>query len=181
MGRAHCFHGRRCDVIPIDRYSLEPHAGPYSSWPLDSALRVNGTLTQARVPGYVVEAQYETSLGDVLVTSYDCPFEEASVFVLLDRSYAIVSRAKLVVPYGSFLLHAHWPMDASTVGLHYYGDMFYTLRVVARGGLFGCSPKLKLRSCLDWKQDARMDASHQLLQKTLAEIDAAFRTDCNGL
>lgn len=163
-------------MTPIDRYSLEPHTGPYSSWPLDSPLRVNGVLTQSRVPGYVVEAQYESSLGDILITSYDCPFEESNTFVLLGSAQVVVSRAELVVPYGSFLLHDHWPVDASTIGLHYHGATFYTLHVLAPAGLLGRKPRLKLRRCLAWRQDARMSEAHARLQKMLAEIESTSRS-----
>jgi hypothetical protein len=166
-------------VTPIDRYSLEPHTGPYDSWPLDSALRVNGVLTQARVPGCVVEAQYETILGDILVTSHDCPFEESNTFVLLDSSHAIVSRAELGIPYDSFLLHEHWPADASTIGLHYHESTFYTLQVLAPGGLLGRKPRLKLRRCVAWKKDARMPEAHARLQVQLSEIESTLRARAN--
>jgi hypothetical protein len=142
-------------------------------------LRVNGVLTRARVPGYVVEAQYETNLGDILVTSYDCPFEESNTFVLLDGSHAIVSRVELGVPYDSFLLHEHWPTDASTIGLHYHESTFYTLQVLAPGGLRGRKPRLKLRRCVAWRQDARMSDAHARLRKQLSEIESTLRANGN--
>jgi hypothetical protein len=155
-------------VTPIDRYSLEPHTGPYSSWPLTSILRVNEQVTEARVPGYFIEAQYESNLGNILITSYECPFEESNTFLLLDHSHGIVARAELCIPYDTFLLHEHWPVDESTIVLHYHENTFYTLHVLPSGSWLRRKPRLRLRRELSWRKDERMSEAHARLQLTLA-------------
>jgi hypothetical protein len=160
-------------VIRIDRYSLEAHAGPYKSWPTTSLLRVDGRQTGARVPGYVIEAQYESPLGDLLITSFDCLFEESNSFVLLDQAYSVVTQTELLVPYSTFLLHEHWVIDASTIGLHYHEAMFYTLRILPPLAWLNGKPRLRLRRRLAWWQDARMREAHDRLQAALAEIAAS--------
>lgn len=160
-------------MTPIDRYSLKPHSGPYESWPTTSVLRVDGQPTAARVPGFQIEAQYATALGDLLITSYDCPFEESNSFVLLDASLRIVGRTQLLVPYSTYLLHEHWPIDDATLGLHYHEALFYTLRVVPPARWLRRKPRLRLRSRVAWRSDARMVEAYERLQASLAAIAAS--------
>ena len=163
-------------MAPIQRYSLETHAGPYASWPLTSVLFAGGQATGARVPGYVIEAQYQTSLGALLITSYNCPFEEANAFVLLDAEHAVIARADLAAPYDSFLLSDHWPIDALTLGLHYQERLFFTLSVQAPGRWPWRKPRLRLRPVFSWHQDERMREAHDRLQADLARISADLGT-----
>lgn len=165
---------------PIHRYSLEPHDGPYDSWPLTSRLLLDGKPTDARIPGYFIEAQYESGAGPVIVTSYDCPFEESNSFVLLNGSLEVVARAELGVPYGSFLLDAHWPVDESTLVLHYHEDLFYRLTVVQPRGWLRTKPRLKLRRERAWRQDPQMREAHARSQQRLADIEASLRAAGNS-
>jgi hypothetical protein len=168
-------------VIPIDRYRLQPHDGPYKSWPTTSLLRVDGQQTGARVPGYVIEAQYESSLGDLLITSFDCPFEESNSFVLLDQAYSLIAQTELLVPYSSFLLHEHWVIDASTIGLHYHEAIVYTLRILPPMAWLNGKPRLRLRRRLAWRRNARMREAYDRLQAALAEIAAPNRAGSNAV
>lgn len=163
-------------MTPIDGYNLEPHIGPYSSWPLTSILRVNGQVTEARVPGYFIEAQYESNLGNILITSYECPFEESNTFLLLDHSHGIVARAELGIPYDSFLLHEHWPVDESTIRLHYHENAFYTLQVLPSGSWLRRKHHFRLRRELIWRKDERMSEANARLQQQLADIKSTFRS-----
>lgn len=172
-GRPRNGHG---PVTPIDRYSLEPHSGPYESWPTTSILRVDGQRSAARAPGFQIEAQYATALGDLLITSYDCPFEESNSFVLVDASLRIRARAQLLVPYSTYLLHEHWPIDDVTLGLHYHEAVFYTLHVVPPGGWLRRKPRLRLRPRPAWKSDARMVEAYERLQAKLTDIAASRAT-----
>lgn len=164
---------------PISRYALETHSGPYESWPLTSRLSIDGALSEVRVPGYVIEAQYDSPLGALLVTSYDCPFEESSSFVLLDASHRCLVIRHLGVPYSSFLLHEHWVVDAHTIALHYHESLFYTLRIVAPGWLIR-RPRLQLRNCIAWRNDARMVSAYEKLQADLRAIAASTASDARG-
>ncbi len=157
----------------IDRYRLETHNGPYASWPSTSHLIVDGRLTTQRAPGYVIEAQYRTPHGDVLITSYDCPFEESNAFVLLDAQHRCVAKKSLGGWYASFLLHAHWPINASTLVLHYAEALFFTLSVLPPWPCIGRAPRLRLRRVAHWQGDERMRASHRALQQTLDRAQRA--------
>ena len=156
-------------MTPIQRYSLQGHEGPYASWPLTAALQQDGKATGKHVPGYVVEAQYATAHGVLLITSYDCPFEESSDFLLLDADHRVTARKRLMAPYASYLLHAHWPIDPLTLALHYFQQLFFTLSVTPPGRV-GRRPRLHLQPAAHWQDDARMRASAEHLQAELARI-----------
>lgn len=164
-------------MTPLQSFGLVPHEGPYERWPLESTLVVDGRPSAGRVPGYVVEAQYRTPLGDLLITSWDCPFEESNSFLLLDAAQRVQARAALAVPYGSYLLQAHWPVDALTLVLHYSGPLFYTLSVLPAAGWLRGRPRLRLQRVLAWQRDARMRRSHERLQASLAAIAAGAPSD----
>lgn len=162
-------------MTPIDRYRLETHSGPYESWPPDSVLLVDGRRTTTRIAGYEIEAQYRTPLGDLVVTSYDCPFEESNAFTLLDASFAVLAKAELGIPYDTFLLHEHWPIDACTLALHYQERIFYTLQIRAGGGLLARKPRLRLSRKHAWRRVPRMVEAHDRLQASLARIGTSLR------
>ena len=82
-------------MTPTQRYTLQQHDGPYAAWPLTSALRLDGQDTGQRVPGFVIDAQYDTPLGALLITSWDCLFEEANDFLLLGSTHRVVARKQL--------------------------------------------------------------------------------------
>jgi hypothetical protein len=85
------------------------------------------------VPGLEIEGQYECDNGYVLITSYDCPFEEAQNFLLLDSRFRVVSRKFLGVMYGSYLLMKNYVIDESRIALQFAGeDSLWTLQVRSR-------------------------------------------------
>ena len=94
------------------RFSLEQHAGPYESRPLRSRLFVDGQACGVRVPGYRLLRQYSLPSGHLLVIDCDCPFEEATSVVLLDRNSRLLCCRTLSIPYGSYTLHTmEWTDD----------------------------------------------------------------------
>ena len=113
----------------IHSFSLAKHDGPYEKWPLRTRLFRDDAPTDAEVPGYVIEAQYRCDAGFLLITSFDCPFEEANEFVLLAPDLSVLATEHLGVMYGSFLLNAHWPVSDRALRLHYYDRLFYTLAI----------------------------------------------------
>ena len=155
---------------PTDRYRLESHPGPYESWPRTTRLIVDGELTEHTVSGYVIDAQYHCPLGTLLITSYDCLFEEANSFILLNDEHRIIAKRFLGAMYDSFLLDAHWPIDEFTIALHYQTTLFYTLSVLPPLAYFGRRPRLKLLPCLTWRSDERMMNSYRALEQSLQEI-----------
>lgn len=64
----------------ITQFSLEKHDGPYESWPRLTRLFANGVDTGKKVPGFIIEAQYQCRDGYLLITSQDCLFEESNDF-----------------------------------------------------------------------------------------------------
>lgn len=79
----------------IERFTLLAHTGDPDAWPLDSPLVADGELTSARVPGVEILEQFEIIAGYLLVTDYDCPFEETFHFILLDHELRTISRRSL--------------------------------------------------------------------------------------
>ncbi|WP_322074470.1 hypothetical protein [Burkholderia cepacia] len=70
---------------PIERFALETHDGPYETWPSRTAVLVNGERSGLTVSGYVLLRQFETPAAYLLVTDYDCLFEEAVTFTLVSK------------------------------------------------------------------------------------------------
>ncbi|UXU86791.1 hypothetical protein [Burkholderia sp. S-53] len=70
---------------PVDRFTLETHDGPYESWPSRTHVLVGGVRAGLAVSGYVLLRQFETPAAYLLVTDYDCPFEEAVTFTLVSK------------------------------------------------------------------------------------------------
>lgn len=165
---------------PIARLALEKHTGPYEKWPLKSRLVIDGALSEHRIPGFVIDAQYETEFGLLVITSYDCLFEESNSFSLLDASFRIVASASLGAPYASFLLDEHWPVDASTLALHYYQDDFFTLHIAPPGGFWRRRPRLVLRRYLDWRSNARMVESSERMHAQLDDIRRGLEKDAQA-
>ena len=159
---------------PTSRFTLEKHQGPYETWPSTSRLFVDGAAVDTRVRGFVIDGQYETALGTLLLTSYDCPYEEASAFTLLDGDQRILATRELGAPYASYGLHAHWPVDALTLALHLDGDRFYTLHVQAPGRMPWQRHRLVLRDVRDWMTDPRMRDSQERRARELEAIGIAL-------
>jgi hypothetical protein len=122
----------------LDRFALETHDGPYEKWPPKSRLIVDGALTEARVPGYSLLHQFEITDGYLLVTDYDCPFEEATNFILLDRQLEILAHRSIGAPYCSFLLEKiEWLDDHNLIAVFYQDDRWKVSIRHRRGLLSG--------------------------------------------
>jgi hypothetical protein len=107
----------------INRFALEKHDGPYEKWPLKSRLIVDGALTKTRVSGYSLLHQFELPDGYLLVTDYDCPFEEATDFILLSRDLRVLTRRSIGGAYCSFLLDKlEWIDEYSLIATFHEND-----------------------------------------------------------
>jgi hypothetical protein len=91
----------------ISLLSLEEHSGPYEKWPRLSRLYSDGKDTGKKIPGYVIEAQYKCQHGYLVITSQDCPYEEANDFLLLNDKFDVVAKESLGLIYSSFLIYDH--------------------------------------------------------------------------
>jgi hypothetical protein len=87
-------------------FALEPHSGAYETWPATSRLVVNGVGRSAAVPGYALLHQFEIPDGFLLVTDFDCPFEEATCFTLVSKAMEVLATCSVGGMYASFLLDA---------------------------------------------------------------------------
>ena len=121
-------------MTPVDRFALETHDGPYSSWPLRSRLFADGEPTHVRVPGYVLLRQFELPDGHyLLATDYDCPYEEATNFVLLGPDLKVRSHRSVGAMYSTFQLkHLVW-RDARHFTATFFGDLGCDVRIRSRG------------------------------------------------
>ena len=87
---------------PVDDFRLAAHDGPYEGWPLRTPLlRASGERTGLSVPGYVLRHQLRVGEEWLLVTDWDCPFEEATEVLLIDARPRIIARRRFGAHYAS--------------------------------------------------------------------------------
>ena len=129
---------------PITRFALETHDGPYETWPRRSRLLLDGRPTRIFLPGYSLLHQFETSSGYVLVTDYDCPFEEITNFALISKRLRLQSCRWLGWPYETFLLEGLDWADDRTFTAFFQGNLCcrFTIR---SWGIPYLRPRLKLQ------------------------------------
>lgn len=108
---------------PISSFGLEQHAGEYKNWPLRTELLRDGQKTGVKVPGFQILHQFERENGEfVLVTDWDCPFEEATEILLLGPSLRVLCRKTFGAPYYSWLLMGVNVKGADTLELDFGED-----------------------------------------------------------
>ncbi len=159
----------------ITTFALATHEGEYADWPLTTALLREGVPTGQYVPGYVIEGQYRWGEHVLLINSWDCPFEESYDFLLLDATCRIIAQQQLGVPYGTYLLHAHWPLTNESLRLHFYEADCFTLSIVPPSGWWHRRHRLRLTHHRLTPGDERTQASIRTLQERLEQT--ATRTD----
>ncbi len=105
----------------INIFSLIQHTGDYATWPLKTQLLINQQPTQTYLPGYQLLHQFQLTSGEyLLITDWDCPFEEATEVLLLSADLTLAARHTFSVPYGSFNLDDLQVMDDVNVKLTFY-------------------------------------------------------------
>lgn len=128
---------------PVSRFTLEQHNGPYENWPTRTRIIDAGAPTRTRVPGYNLLHQFELPGGFLLITDYDCPFEEATSFLLLDADLEVVATRTLGAPYASFLLDRVQVLDDTSLLAVFYDNDAWKLTIRKPGLLFR-RPRLHL-------------------------------------
>jgi hypothetical protein len=156
---------------PITTFSLVTHEGPYTDWPLETPLLADGVPTGTSIAGFVIDGQYRCDEGFLLITSWDCLFEESYEFLLLSSNLRQLDRVSLGAPYSTYLLHAQWAIDERSVRLHFQTALFYTLSIRSPS-LFRRRPNLSLTEHLVAPTDERSIASVAALHRSLASIRA---------
>ena len=129
---------------PITRFELEKHDGPYETWPLRSRLSLDGKPTDISLPGYTLLHQFETSNGYILVTDYDCPYEEITSFALISKQLRLQSCRWLGWMYETFLLERIEWIDDRTFTAFFCGNLCCRL-TVRSWGIPYVRPRLKLQ------------------------------------
>lgn len=106
-------------MLKITRFSLEKHRGPYEKWPQATRLVADGAALDIAIPGYNLLRQFETEAGYLLVTDFDCLYEEAISFTLIDKACTrILSSRQIGAPYqtywlGDIIWKDPWRFDAT--------------------------------------------------------------------
>jgi hypothetical protein len=89
----------------VARFALAQHQGPYEAWPVRTSVIIDSQLSELTIPGFTLLRQYETTAGYLLVTDFDCPFEEAVCFALIDKDFRTVLSERTVGQwYNSYIL-----------------------------------------------------------------------------
>jgi hypothetical protein len=129
---------------PINRFTLEKHDGPYDKWPLRSRLSLDGKPTGISLPGYTLLHQFETSNAYILVTDYDCPYEEITNFALISKQLRLRSCRWVGWMYETFLLDRIEWIDNRTFTAFFCGNFCCRL-TVRPWGIPYIRPRLKLQ------------------------------------
>jgi hypothetical protein len=85
-------------MIAINRFILESPDGA------DSKLFRDGLWTGTKVSGLKIERQFEVGTRYLLITSYDCFFEESNSVILLDQNCDTLSVERIGAMCDSYLL-----------------------------------------------------------------------------
>jgi len=128
---------------PINRFSLEKQDGPYQTWPVNSRLFFDGAPTGASLPGYQLLCQFEVPDGYILVTDYDCPFEEITNFAFLDGRLRLKSCRWLGWMYETYLLTRLEWVDEKTFIVIINEQVAYRF-TIHRWGIPYLRPRLRL-------------------------------------
>ncbi|MFM7200279.1 MAG: hypothetical protein ACKO6N_05770 [Myxococcota bacterium] len=101
--------------MPLSCFQLTTHTGPYEHWPSKTPLLRDGQPTGTSIQGYTLLHQLQHAAGFLLITDFDCPFEEAVCFTLLGPQLEQISVRVWGAPYASFWLDELFESAAGTL------------------------------------------------------------------
>lgn len=118
---------------------LEEHPGPYEAWPQSTRLLRDGVDTGARVHGYALLHQFAVPGGRfLLITDYQCPWEEETEVLLLDENLSLLSRMHFGLPWGFFSVVGATVVDQHTLDMTFSGRASWRVTMIGkRRWLFG--------------------------------------------
>ena len=122
----------------ISCFSFKPQPGPYESWSLCSELIQDGKRTGKFVPGFVIGAQYAYKDLYLIVTSWDCPYEESQEFILLSKDLTVLCKKHIGHIYSTVILESHEAIAEDQVLFHCNEGV--DIIVTAKSGLLHSSP-----------------------------------------
>jgi len=111
-------------VRDIKEFTLPIHEGAYETWPRKTKLFHNGEYTGTKIPGYVIERQFEMGNFYLIITSQDCDLEESNDFILLNDNYKVIGKETLCQAYNTYLLLEHKCINDHEILLKYMGDLY---------------------------------------------------------
>jgi hypothetical protein len=129
---------------PINRFTLQKHGGPYETWPIRSRLSLDGQPIDIWLPGYKLLHQFETPYGYILITDYDCPYEEITNFALISKQLRVQSCRWIGWVYETFLLERIEWIDDRTFTAFFCGNLCCRF-TVRSWGIPYIRPRLKLQ------------------------------------
>lgn len=119
----------------IDIFTLAQHTKEYDKRPLETELLREGQPTGKKVPGYVLEAQYEHENYYLIVTSWDCPFEEAQTFLLLSYDLDVLSEKTIGAAYATVWMEGHKAVGVNSALFNCDGDLDVLATILSNGRL----------------------------------------------
>ncbi len=122
----------------ISVFSFNQQPGPYETWSLCSELIMNEKRTGKYVPGFVISAQYAYKDLYLIVTSWDCPYEESQEFILLSKDLTVLCKKHIGHIYSTVILESHEAVAEDQVLFHCNDGV--DILVTAKSGLLHSSP-----------------------------------------
>ena len=114
----------------VTLFSLAKHAGEYKDWPLKTPLLLNSQSTSLAIPGFQLLHQFKLQSGDyLLITDWDCPFEEATEFLLISNDFKISARKTLGAPYAGFLLDTVEILNSNQLKVTIFENDYFLLTI----------------------------------------------------
>ena len=113
----------------ISRYRLQPE--PDTGEERRSTLLREGRPI-GKVPGVVLEAQFEARSGDLLFVSHDIPFEEQLDILLLDPDGRLLDRVSLYGAYVTGVFRAGGIIDDATLRFRFFGGNPFELHILPK-------------------------------------------------
>ena len=107
----------------ISLFSLKKPASPYETWHLKSELLINKKQTGKYVPGFSLEAQYAFKDYYLIVTSWDCAYEESQEFLLLSKNLDVLSKKHVGEIYSTVWIESHEAVTDDQVLFHCNSDL----------------------------------------------------------
>jgi len=112
--------------------ATEFHIEPLADNQLQSRLVGPDSRTGGPIEGQVLEAQFHTPAGELIITSDGNPFEEVLHFTLLDGDLKVLDAISLGQIYHSGLLRELQVVGEDTLQFHFFGEETWRLMVSAR-------------------------------------------------
>jgi len=128
----------------INLFTFRRPSSSYEIWKLESELLMNGKNTNTSIPGFFIEAQYSYKNLYLIVTSWNCCYEDSLEFLLLTKDLEVINKRHMGQLYSSTLLESHKAIAEDQVIFHCNNGL--DVLVTAKSGLlFSFPPTLLIK------------------------------------